>query len=188
MTISTRHRSHSFHYTVKHYFEASFIGGHPSFHIGFSPSDSERIMTSYLQLNGNQHLYQRTSIDDEEFFTTQKAEAIQGEQILVCFDSVKNNLIAVKGTKRSEFTIPPFQTASRWYAYVDGSQNISSKNPVKLSVNLGFTDFSNSIPEGFYPWIYGIDGVILEKKQYTCSFTLSHIHISTIFFYFLIKQ
>ena len=170
MTISTGYRSHSYHHSIKHCIEASFQGGMISFHVGFTPSDSERIMVSWLQKEGDRWLYQRTSGEDEAYFQKYEAEAVVGKKFLVCFDSHENRLISVEGSEIKEQIFPSFQKVTNWYAYIDSSSNVNATNPVKISVNLGFTRFTNEMPEGFFPWVYGIDGMVSDKQGHTCFF------------------
>ena len=166
--IGVSYRSHSLHKgIVKHCFESKFIGKEPSYHIGFSPQNNVRIMVTFLRSNENQTtLYQHISNGTEKYFAINYNDPVKtGETHLVCLDTENQTIMSVQGSKILTAKYHSFPVEElEWFAFFDGARNTINQSS-RVSINLGFTDFINKIPEGFQPWIYGIDELRDVKKK-----------------------
>ena len=162
-------RSNSYHITnVKHCIEFTYIDSVPSYHVGFSPFSSGRIMISLLRNNVQVQLYQRKNDIVENYLQAEKINAKDGETFLVCMNSAEKTISAKDNTgsinmnhNYTNFDDPE----EEWYVFFDGAAHATSTK-AHVRINIGLTPFNISIPEGYFPWIYGIDGLrnITHKK------------------------
>ena len=164
-------RSHAIHSSfVKHCIEGTYKGQSPSYHIGFSPVPNIREFVTFLRERSNDiNLYQRTRNEFKYLFSTY-VHVEDDETYLVCLDTNNTQILYVHGGNSEFRSYTPFPETKEWYAYVDGSTEAVSA-PTHLEVNLGYSVFKNKIPDGFSPWIYGIDdlkGISFKKMTLNC--------------------
>ena len=101
-------------------------------------------------------------------YATKRASfhVILNQKILVCLDSEASLVYAFSGEKSDSYHITLEDTRT-WYAFVAGN---SDRGLSKMALNLGFEPFENKLPEGFSPWIFGIDGInLIKRNQYLCT-------------------
>ena len=177
--------SHSIHRIVKHCVECTFLGGLPSYNIGFSPYNDKRQMVIYLRRNENQtHLYETLGpLHTQKWYAYKSFPPEIGETVLVCLDTTQTKIFSIRGEDRRETSYTYFHTATTWRVFFDASY-LAVEEPTKVSINLGFKPFVNPLPDGFYPWIYNISTITgFKKKIFTfyCGQKVSHITICILF-------
>ena len=159
-------RSHSIHRIVKHCFEATFLDSAPSYHIGFSPYPDKRAMVSFLRESKKSTSlfeYQGPG-SSKNYLNRSSIDFVIEETRMVCLDSLERKIYTYQGSDHRSSSYSYFTDAKEWHAFFDGSTQ-SRTESVKLSINLGFKPFTNTLPNGFYPWIYDIDSFQGIKKK-----------------------
>ena len=190
--VNTSHqysfRSNSYHKTVSHCVEYTFVGNTPKYHFGFSPSSNKRVFVSlYRPQDKLIQLFQTKQAGDNTVLEKYDNPSQTGETFLVCLNSKTNTITYVQGSIKNSQTFPDFYEYESWYAYVDTPYDevafIST-----VSVNLGFEEFQNKMPSGYSRWIYDIDGIRkLTKKKIKTSCRLGRLYfLPTIFISFII--
>ena len=149
------YRSHSLHQTVKNCIEGTYLDSAPSYHIGFSPSASERIFLSLLRGTEDRIQLMKKNLSKEEYIVTKDIPIEKGETYLVCLDSEKKILLAKYGETINTAKYNGFDHENEWYAYFDGGV-LAEKQDNHVLMNLGYTAFKNSLPDGYFPWNYNI--------------------------------
>ena len=180
-TFGHSFRSHSFHHIVKHCVEGSYLSGPSTYHIGFTPYQNERNFVSFLRYTTNNiYLYQRTDSNTDKTHKIEPNVFKQNETFLVCLESEARSISVVFGNETIETQYDIFDKIEEWYVFFDTSGLGTS--PVHVMFNLGFTKFNNTIPEGFFPWNYDINGLRGIKKHHITISCRSHtLHITYIY-------
>ena len=179
--------SHSKHKKVKHCIEGTFIDKIPSYHIGFTPVRDERVMVSFLRKQNNTYLYQRIDSSTENFYNQIDLTPQENETYLVCLDSENKTITSINGNDKRTATYSDFIKENIWSVFVDGSAS-TDVNPTHISINIGYTEFKNNIPDGYYPCIYGIEELQgISKKLITLNCKTKIISY-TIFYITLINK
>ena len=178
-------RSHSIHSHVKHCIESTLLESSPSYHIGFSPYPNQRAMVSFLRLSHNStYLFEtKGGSTSHKYKEGKNIEYYIGETYLVCLDSDKKEIISINGVDKRKASYDYFDDAKEWHVFFDAS-SYAQKDPITLSINLGFKPFQNTIPEGFSPWIFNISsyqGLKRKKMTYYCRRNSQNIMIIFMF-------
>ena len=153
--------SNTFHAKAKHCFEGTYKGASRNFAIGFSNTNKTRVYAGYLTYGEvNPRMINKYN---ETHYTASGASFLlnTAQKILVCLDSEKSLVYAFCGEKSNSYHITLEDTGT-WYAFVAGN---ADKSVTKVSLNLGFEPFENKLPEGFSPWIFGVDGINFVKRN-----------------------
>ena len=159
MMWNYQYRSHSYHKTrVEHCIESTYSNSSPSYHVGFSPFIDQRIFVSFYRYNNNSVMFFQKYLNSESQGKEQGLPIKDGETYLVCFNSSSYELSVVYNNVVYSSKMSPFDEEIEWHAFFDGGL-YSHTEFTYLTVNFGASTFKNKIPDGYYPWIYGIDGV-----------------------------
>ena len=159
-TIGKAYRSHSVHFSkVKHCFEGVFVDQVPSYIFGFSPIANGREFISVCMERGyGYQISQRRGLPDADVYVYNSSTPKEGDAVLACLDSENMKFYYITNDLRNNATFSAFSSYQEWYVYIDGSTLAGTDN-IHVTVNLGSTPFQNQIPDGFYPWNYGIDAI-----------------------------
>ena len=168
-------RTNKFHKRVKHCYEATFLSGTLYFHVGFSNSNSSRTFFSYWR-NGPRFFYHYSG-DVSEIIDL---EVNQKQSILVCYDSIKSKFSMIFGDRIVEREIPIFKRFKTWYPFLDAGHGVTSSNPSYLSVNFGYSQFVNTVPNDYIPWIYNLLGEDCSHYNVKRSYYISILLITLI--------
>ena len=150
--------SNTQHSKVKHCVEVTFLGGTKKFKVGFSNAYKSSLYAGYLgegrsEGNTDSHLiYYGTS----ESYKVINIRPIIDQSILVCCDTEAKTV-----TDSYEFTVEDKKT---WHVLVSGN---SYTDTAKISLNLGFKAFNNTLPSGYLPWIVDVDSVRYNNRKCT---------------------
>ena len=181
------YRSHSYHKNVKHCFEANYIGQNTAYHIGFSPYDSTRAFVSLLRASTEKiSLFQRRIGFNDAYPNQTDYDITEDQRSLICLNSEKRIICVYIGNKEISFNYSPYTDLddnTKWYVFIDAPYQAVSY-PSRISINLGFQEFHHSLPSGYLPWIYGIDGMIRIAKKTITTFhhTSSWLYIFVLSF------
>ena len=143
-------RTNKFHKKVKHCYEGTYLNGNVGFHFGFSNDNYTRSFFSYWRdWNPNFYQFSGEHVRDEMDLKINK-----GESLLVCFDSIKSIFLMVHGDIIIEKKMTELKNYETWYPFIDAGSSIPYSNPSVVSVNFGYSQFINNVPDGYIPWIY----------------------------------
>ena len=190
---SQSYRSASIHKTiVKHCVEVELIDSSPYYISGFSPTIEERVfvgLCTYKSSNKQSHkLVQKWNSSTERLFAESSQTPQNGEVYMTCLDTEQKTVSYFHNGEKQSETYGDFNKIEEWHAYFDGCfAGINNAEQTHLKVNLGFTKFVNSIPEGYQPWIYGIDDVQNIHKRTCLCLRNSFIKYLTLLFSLIIK-
>jgi hypothetical protein len=165
-------RTNFFLRTVKHRFEARYISGCISRHIGFSPTSSERTFISFTLNSYWDYLYFLE-------YLNQSSQSRSGyynynfssfDTLMVCLDVLNSKFITVFLNQTLEYTISHINDTKTWYGMIDTTSSCTQSNPSIVEVNLGRKSFSNNIPNGFSPLINAIYKSVTKNYRLRCSY------------------
>ena len=159
--------SHSLHHSVKHCVESTYIESAPSYHIGFTPFLNKRALISFVRQQSNVILLFESlgSTETDHYLYSNDSSPVQnGEIYMTCLDTQNKKIIGIHNNNSIEREYQYYHNETSWHVIFDGSYD-SRFEPAKVSINLGFKPFTNTLPEGFYPWIYDIEAYTGFKKQ-----------------------
>ena len=81
-----------------------------------------------------------------------------------------------------------FNKEDVWSVFIDGAVSTTDENPTHISINIGYFEFKNDIPNGFHPWIYGIDDLQGFSKKLITFKCKNKIITYSIFYITLINK
>ena len=177
-------RSNSFHKNVKHCAEFTFLDGDPKYHFGFTPYKSKRLFITLDRFSENSFacVYKNDTNDGRTFTPFIENNYYKNQVFLICFDSSETKITYVLENKSESFAFTQFNNIEEWYVYVDAPYE--SKGPAQISINLGFEEFINQMPQGYSRWINNIDGFVKKPKSecFVLKFRIAHRFSGLIFF------
>ena len=187
VTYQTSYRSRSFHHQVKHCVEFTFLNQNPIYHFGFSPYRNRR---SFITVNRNSQssfvITQKNYYATDKYIKTYTIPYEENQIFLVCLDSEERKITYILGEENGTQTFPEFDKIEEWYAFTDAPDASGSKY-AHVSINLGFSEFVNTMPSGYSRWLFGIDGISNLKKSTYSFLPFNRLHF-TYFFFMLISN
>ena len=169
VTYQKSFRSRSYHYKVKHCVEYTFINGNPMYHFGFSPYKDRRAFIVVARYSNSIFaITQKNYSLIDNFYKYYQNQYEENQIFLVCLDSEESKITFTLGGLSDSITFNKFEHIEEWYAFTDAT-SVSASKYAHVSVNLGFSEFVNQIPQGYSRWIHGIDGIVNLRKN-TCNF------------------